>query len=959
MPPKKNIFEMEWEANDDHIKTAQEEEDNPDEGPMELEDGWGRLALPSGNIYEGEVQGGQMHGKGTLEYTNEGKVYTGEFQYHLLHGFGKMKYNEGVMCYEGEWLANKRHGKGINIAANGDVFEGIFDMNKMVNGKYIYSDGKVYEGPFDDGVRHGKGVLKQANGDIYEGDFDHGKMTGKGTLKYASGRIFVGRFVTGKKITGRLTFADGSYYDGEFKAEKPHGRGERKMKDGDVYTGEWVDGKMCGRGTMILAPGKKYVKYEGEWKDDKYHGRGIVTFEGGKTLDADWSEGKTLQTFTKTEIEKAASPDLSPQLSPRKQAPAPPPKKASPQPAQKKSAPAPARPMPNANIIDLDEDDLEIEDSDDGRPSGGMTVDAGLLDGMSSDDGDDGSSSEDDTFAHLKPASSPSKAAPSPAAVKTKAPPAAADRPPAPAVTATKTTPTASAPNPKTAAKGPAPLPPPTQAVASSPAVKQTPPPTGATQASGAAAKPLVKADASRPNANTKDSLDDLPTPNPKVYNTVSLHDLKGKDADDALARIKAFYQRKNPSELFKAEKAMMLDMTEQEVMETLQKKYGNDAAANSDAQPIAKAAAAKPEQTALGKTPAPTTTAASEPSTRSNNDDLPAPNPMVYSDVSLCDLEGKDADAALARIRAFYRRKNPSDAFKAEKAMSFDMSEQELMEKLYEKYGMDGNTPKSETQPATNAPATKPAQAAPSKKATPAPTPASKASNSRNDNDDHLDSLLGDSQPTPNPMVYSDVSLCDLEGKDADAALARIRAFYQRKNPAEAFKSEEGMSSDDEEQPVPQRSGAPRPPPPQQVAKIDPGIATCVGWLEKYSIGKSFFSFGNWQKRFFILDDRGLCYFKTDVRDAIPAGIARIRNDGSRLVTCPTTKTHKEAKPKDRDRHFVVCYVSNETGELKEYKLLMKAPSAEEKQKWLTALQHEVDIIDDPRDFPDFPEDS
>jgi hypothetical protein len=58
----------------------------------------------TGNIYEGEVQNGLRHGKGT-EYKKD-------------------------KFYKGEWDNNKKHGFGVEVSTNGSVYKGTWNKDK-------------------------------------------------------------------------------------------------------------------------------------------------------------------------------------------------------------------------------------------------------------------------------------------------------------------------------------------------------------------------------------------------------------------------------------------------------------------------------------------------------------------------------------------------------------------------------------------------------------------------------------------------------------------------------------------------------------------------------------------------------------------------------------------------------------------------------------------------------------
>ncbi|MDL2310152.1 protein kinase [Parabacteroides sp. OttesenSCG-928-B22] len=103
----------------------------------------------------------------------------------------------------------------------GDVVQGIPNGN----GKAVFTDGRVYEGTFSQGVRTGTGVLTfEQNGKIvgkYEGAFVSNQFSGNGTY----------------------TYDDGSYYIGTFSGNYPNGTGVLFDKKGKVlYSGQFKDG---------------------------------------------------------------------------------------------------------------------------------------------------------------------------------------------------------------------------------------------------------------------------------------------------------------------------------------------------------------------------------------------------------------------------------------------------------------------------------------------------------------------------------------------------------------------------------------------------------------------------------------------------------------------------------------------------------------------------------------------
>jgi len=57
-------------------------------------------------------------------------------------------------------------------------------FTEKFNGTYKYACGSSYKGDWENGKRHGKGVLKLDTGDIYNGDFVQGRRHGFGVFSY-------------------------------------------------------------------------------------------------------------------------------------------------------------------------------------------------------------------------------------------------------------------------------------------------------------------------------------------------------------------------------------------------------------------------------------------------------------------------------------------------------------------------------------------------------------------------------------------------------------------------------------------------------------------------------------------------------------------------------------------------------------------------------------------------------
>eukprot|EP00808_Paulinella_micropora_P014117 g6446.t1 len=162
---------------------------------------FGKYTYPTGDVYEGDWQADQRHGKGKYFYADL-DVYEGDYQADMIKGKGKLTYADGDV-YEGDYQVNLRHGKG----------------------KFTYADGDVYEGDYQANLRHGKGKYTCADGDVYEGDYQVNLRHGK----------------------GKFTYADGSVYEGDYQAYMMHGKGKYTNLNGETeYDGMWVYGDRAG-----------------------------------------------------------------------------------------------------------------------------------------------------------------------------------------------------------------------------------------------------------------------------------------------------------------------------------------------------------------------------------------------------------------------------------------------------------------------------------------------------------------------------------------------------------------------------------------------------------------------------------------------------------------------------------------------------------------------------------------
>ena len=184
---------------------------------------FGRVFLPKGDIYEGEIKNSEFNGKGKL-MSNNGDTYDGDFVNGEKTGYGKIVFSDGTI-YEGNLEKGEFKGKG----------------------HMIWKNGYDYTGEFKGPILNGKGKLSVSDGDIYEGDFENNLFHGKGKYTYAkSGNIYEGEFQYGVK-KGKGIFTTQEYkYDGNWDNDLPCGFGNvTNLKNNGIMKCIWRYGKMA------------------------------------------------------------------------------------------------------------------------------------------------------------------------------------------------------------------------------------------------------------------------------------------------------------------------------------------------------------------------------------------------------------------------------------------------------------------------------------------------------------------------------------------------------------------------------------------------------------------------------------------------------------------------------------------------------------------------------------------
>jgi len=255
------------------------------------------IDYPNGNRYEGElvVINNTSSSSSTISYSREGNgrftenngiEFNGIWKSDKRNGFGRIFLPQNLGSFSGEFIDDVINGQGeieVNPGCSGFPF-----IEKM----YPYSDlGFIYKGDFHCGLFDGYGWLQSPHMN-YEGYWNAGKMHGQGKLVKSPGFVYEGVFDNGLKhdLNAVCIYADGSKYIGPFRSDKRNGKGVYITAGGQsVYTGKWVGDKKCGMGDWKLSSGDRYV---GLFTDDFPHGFGTMQYKNGSKYTGDWKYGK-------------------------------------------------------------------------------------------------------------------------------------------------------------------------------------------------------------------------------------------------------------------------------------------------------------------------------------------------------------------------------------------------------------------------------------------------------------------------------------------------------------------------------------------------------------------------------------------------------------------------------------------------------------------------------------------
>ncbi len=184
---------------------------------------------------------------------------------------------------------------------NGDCTNG--------QGTYIYPDGSVYAGQWENDKFDGQGTFTYSDGSVYIGQWENSLRNGQGTFTRPSGSKYQGQWKNDKfDGQGIYIYAGGSKYKGQWKNNMRNGPGIYTSASGSKYQGQWKNGKLIGKGILFTSDGNKFVGYFN--KDGKLIKGYIPLSEAEGRAKPEAKEKAEIEVSRKAEIEASRKAEI-------------------------------------------------------------------------------------------------------------------------------------------------------------------------------------------------------------------------------------------------------------------------------------------------------------------------------------------------------------------------------------------------------------------------------------------------------------------------------------------------------------------------------------------------------------------------------------------------------------------------------------------------------------------------
>ena len=114
------------------------------------------------------------------------------------------------------------------------------DSEPLIQRKYKYTTGAVYDGTWKGGMRHGTGTMSWLGNARYIGGWQFNQACGQGKFIEERGDVYEGRWARNKANGfGTYTNMEGMRYEGNWKDDQQHGFGRETLANGAIYEGEY------------------------------------------------------------------------------------------------------------------------------------------------------------------------------------------------------------------------------------------------------------------------------------------------------------------------------------------------------------------------------------------------------------------------------------------------------------------------------------------------------------------------------------------------------------------------------------------------------------------------------------------------------------------------------------------------------------------------------------------------
>jgi len=109
-------------------------------------------------------------------------IYNGDLKHGRPHGHGSIIYFVDDIYdranYTGGWINGTRHGTGRTLWSDGTLYQGQYKAGWEQGIGVLRQGSEQYEGEFQDGKKHGKGIIVRDNGQKFKGTWINGALAG-------------------------------------------------------------------------------------------------------------------------------------------------------------------------------------------------------------------------------------------------------------------------------------------------------------------------------------------------------------------------------------------------------------------------------------------------------------------------------------------------------------------------------------------------------------------------------------------------------------------------------------------------------------------------------------------------------------------------------------------------------------------------------------------------------------